>query len=96
MTNKLDFPKGKANQGEDDVQCAIREIKEEIDVDITPFIRKDRFIQIQTMKDKWVKLFLVVLDEELIQGKLKNTVEVQDFRWISVKDYLVETLNFAT
>ena len=26
VTNKLDFPKGKANQGEDDVQCAIREI----------------------------------------------------------------------
>ena len=30
VMKNLDFPKGKANQGEDDVECAIREIKEEI------------------------------------------------------------------
>ena len=34
----LDFPKGKANQGEEDVSCAIREIKEEIDLDVEPYI----------------------------------------------------------
>ena len=28
--NKLDFPKGKADEGESDVECAIREITEEI------------------------------------------------------------------
>jgi len=26
VIKKLDFPKGKANQGEDDIECAIREI----------------------------------------------------------------------
>ena len=29
VMKKLDFPKGKANQGEDDIECAIREINEE-------------------------------------------------------------------
>lgn len=34
----LDFPKGKADQGEDDMACAVREIKEEVGIDVEPFI----------------------------------------------------------
>ena len=40
----LDFPKGKANQGEDDVECAIREIKEEIQLDVEPYIDSKQYI----------------------------------------------------
>lgn len=42
----LDFPKGKANQGEDSVACAIREIKEEIEFDISPFINARQYIKV--------------------------------------------------
>jgi len=41
VIKKLDFPKGKANQGEDDIECAIREIKEENEFDVRPYINKD-------------------------------------------------------
>jgi 8-oxo-dGTP pyrophosphatase MutT (NUDIX family) len=34
----LDFPKGKADEAEEDVQCAIREIREEISLDVSGHI----------------------------------------------------------
>ena len=49
----------------------------------------------QTMKDKWVKLFLVVIDEDIVNMKLKNMNEVQAIKWISVATYLHESLNFG-
>lgn len=42
----LDFPKGKADEGEGDMECAIREIKEEIDLDVSQNIRNDQFIKV--------------------------------------------------
>ena len=55
----LDFPKGKANQGEDDVACAIREIKEEIDLDVAPYINAYQYISVQTLKEKYVTLYII-------------------------------------
>ena len=56
---KLDFPKGKADEGETDEECAIREINEEIGINISSYINKEQFIRIETIKGKFVKLFLV-------------------------------------
>ena len=42
----LDFPKGKANEAEDDVDCAIREIREEIDLDVSGHINPERYIKV--------------------------------------------------
>lgn len=38
---KLDFPKGKRNQGESELASAIREVKEEIGIDVSSSIRED-------------------------------------------------------
>lgn len=61
---KLDFPKGKADEGETDVECAVREINEEIGFNIKPFINEDHYIKIETIQGKFVKLFLVSDIEE--------------------------------
>lgn len=95
VVKKLDFPKGKANQGEDDVACAVREIKEEIDVDVSSFIRADQYISVQTMKEKTVKLFIVVMDEQLFSTKLKRVYEVQAAEWIRLDRFLGEALKFG-
>jgi 8-oxo-dGTP pyrophosphatase MutT (NUDIX family) len=42
----LDFPKGKANECEEDVECAIREIKEEINLDVKSYIKDDQYISV--------------------------------------------------
>lgn len=41
IMKNLDFPKGKADEGEGDMECAIREIKEEIDLDVADHISPD-------------------------------------------------------
>lgn len=55
----LDFPKGKADEGESDVECAVREINEEVGLNVRSFIKEDHFIKIETIQGKFVKLFLV-------------------------------------
>jgi 8-oxo-dGTP pyrophosphatase MutT (NUDIX family) len=55
----LDFAKGKADEGESDVECAIREINEEVGFNIRPYINEDHFIKVETLKGKFVKLFMV-------------------------------------
>ena len=49
----------------------------------------------QTMKDKWCKLFIIVIDEEAVGTKLQNTFEVQALKWIPVSTYLHEALKFG-
>ena len=39
--------------------CAIREIKEEIRLDLTNKIKPNQFIEMQTLRNKWIKLFIV-------------------------------------
>lgn len=64
---KLDFPKGKADQAESDVECAVREIGEEIGFIIRPLINEEQYIRIETIQGKFVKLFLVSdVDEEKV------------------------------
>lgn len=45
VMKKLDFPKGKVNQNENPIQCAIREIIEEIDLDVSLKIKSDQYIK---------------------------------------------------
>ena len=55
----LDFPKGKANQNEADIDCAIREIFEEIELDVSKVINPNKFVKMQTLRKKWVTLYFV-------------------------------------
>ena len=57
--NMLDFTKGKADEGETDVECAVREINEEVGFNVRPYINEDHFIKVETIQGKFVKLFLV-------------------------------------
>ena len=60
---KLDFPKGKADQDEEDIECAIREIKEEINLDVRKLISEDRYIKIEVQENKIIKLYIVIVDK---------------------------------
>ena len=57
--NMLDFTKGKADEGESDIDCAVREISEEVGLDVRKYITEDHFIKVETIQGKFVKLFLV-------------------------------------
>lgn len=69
---KLDFPKGKINEGESGEECAIREIKEEIAFDVTPYLVEDRYICMQTNRGKYIKLFIIMVPKSTISLTLKD------------------------
>jgi len=102
---KLDFAKGKADQGETDVDCAAREVAEEIGYNIRPNLNQDHYIKMETMQGKIVKLFLVTdVDKKQVQddhAKLlqekpyqkKKYVEAQRILWMSTEEFLKRTLH---
>jgi len=54
------FPKGKVNEDEDPIRCAIREVYEETGYDITHLIDPDMFIEGQTRpEDQTTRLYIV-------------------------------------
>ena len=55
---KLDFPKGKADEGEPDIECAVREIYEETGKNIRAFIDEQHFVKIEAFPGKFVTLFM--------------------------------------
>ena len=57
--NHYDFPKGKRNQDEKDYESAIREVYEEIGYDITSKLKEEKFIIVETFKNKLVKLYVI-------------------------------------
>ena len=69
----LDFTKGKADEGETDVECAVREIQEEVGLNVKQYINEDHFIKVETIQGKFVKLFLVRDIDENNQAVLAST-----------------------
>lgn len=52
------FPRGKINKDEEDHDCAIREVYEEIGYDISPYLVKEDYIEI-VIKQKNIRLYIV-------------------------------------
>lgn len=54
-----DFPKGKVNEAESHSDCAIREVFEEVNFDIRPYLKQKDFIALEQNNGKLVKLFII-------------------------------------
>jgi len=52
------FPKGKAEEGENELQSAVRETYEETGFDIQPYVREEWCIE-KTIHDQHYKLYIV-------------------------------------
>ncbi len=69
------FPRGKINQGESEVDCAIREVLEETGFDIHGMVSETDFIEVEN-KYKSVKLFLVSGIPENIEFSAQTRKEI--------------------
>ncbi|ODQ59130.1 hypothetical protein WICANDRAFT_23571, partial [Wickerhamomyces anomalus NRRL Y-366-8] len=74
------FPRGKISIDEDDVTCAIREVKEETGFDITSYINKDDYIE-RTIRAKNYKIYLVknIPEDAEFKPIVKN--EIKEIGW---------------
>ncbi|XP_076444098.1 m7GpppN-mRNA hydrolase-like [Babylonia areolata] len=77
------FPKGKKENLESGINCAVREIEEETGLNVSDKIREDRGI-VQWIQDRFHKLYIIpdVPFDALIQAKLRR--EIKAHKWIPV------------
>ena len=74
------------NQHESYFECAVREIQEEININISNYIKEDQFIRMETIKDKHVNLYLINELENLVP-KLINRNEIHQTHWFPINNY---------
>jgi len=80
------FPKGKINQNETGIECAVREVWEEVGVDISKFISEKDFIEFKTEGNKTQKMYVVHgVDENLIM-KTNTRCEIGRIEWVPLSE----------
>ena len=77
------FPKGKLHDMETDEQCAIREVKEETNLDISNLVDKTEYIEVY-LKNNKCKLFLV-RHSERTPTEITCPWEIADIRWFMTR-----------
>jgi len=83
--NSWGFPKGKVNQDEDGLICAIREVQEETGYDVENLIRANHFIE-SLARDRKDRLYIVVgVDMEYI-FKPHTAYEIKQIAWFGIEE----------
>ena len=77
------FPKGKRDEGETDLECALRELEEETGVRAEPFAELNAVsYKIPSGKDKRVRFWAA----NYVEGEFVVNQEVDEIRWLTVPE----------
>ncbi|XP_060525628.1 m7GpppN-mRNA hydrolase [Cylas formicarius] len=79
------FPKGKVNEEEDPVHCAIREVLEETGFDISPFINPEEYLE-SIVNDQLVRLYIIKNIPLNTEFKPKTRCEIKSCTWFAISD----------
>lgn len=77
------FPKGKINKDEADLDCAIREVWEEVGYDIKPLAKPDQFLE-NNIHDHQVRLYIVAGVNESYNFQPNTRGEIKDIQWFNI------------
>lgn len=78
------FPKGKRCKGEGEIDCAIREVYEEVGYDISSKLLANTFLDMST-PSRESRLFVVLNVPEGTRFATKTRNEIKEIRWVSLK-----------
>lgn len=68
IVKKLDFPKGKVDEDETALECAVREVHEETNINLRKDqINEDQFVKVETINNRIVTLYFVEGIEDVIK-----------------------------
>lgn len=77
------FPRGKVDELEEDIACAVREVKEEIGVDISNMIHPHMYIE-TSIAEQPIKLYVIPGVLEFTHFKPRKRKEIGQIKWIPV------------
>ena len=78
-----DFPKGHVEEGETEIETAIREVKEETNIDIK-IEKENRYISEYSPKEDVMKTVIYFLGEKIGGEDKPQIEEVSDVEWVDV------------
>jgi mRNA-decapping enzyme subunit 2 len=79
-SNTWSFPRGKISKDEDEANCAIREVKEEIGFDISPYLKEQDFLK-QNVRGQTIKLFIIAGVPEDTFFQTLTRKEIRSIQW---------------
>lgn len=88
--NIWNYPKGKINGNETDVECAAREFFEELGVDIKDKIDKNLYVQ-SFIHGRLVKLFIIHNVDVHTKFHIRARKEIDEYAWIPITDIPYQT-----
>ncbi|KAH0950144.1 hypothetical protein HN011_000550 [Eciton burchellii] len=83
--NSWSFPKGKVNEDEEPLHCAIREVLEETGFDISNLIDKNEYIE-SVINDQIVRLYIISGVQKDTKFQPKTRKEIKNVEWFAVAD----------
>jgi len=89
------FPRGKIAKDETEVECAIREVYEEVGFDLSSKIAKDDFITL-TLREQKIKLFIVSGISESTNFVTRTRNEISKIQWHSLDSLHSNPQSFYT
>ena len=92
VTGNWGFPKGHVEKDETEYETALREVKEETNLDVKIISDKRYTMNYLTERGSYKQVVLFVANE--IKGKIKRQeAEIDDIKWLNYEDAL-RTMNF--
>lgn len=79
------FPRGKINENEELKDCAVREVKEEIGFDISPYLDPTEYITIETRPKTQITLFICRGVPKTTLFEAKTRKEISRIEWFNVQ-----------
>ncbi|XP_032685608.1 m7GpppN-mRNA hydrolase isoform X1 [Odontomachus brunneus] len=83
--NSWSFPKGKVNEDEEPLHCAVREVLEETGFDISNLIDKNEYIE-SAINDQVVRLYIISGVQQDTKFQPKTRKEIKNVEWFDVAD----------
>ena len=80
------FPKGKINQDEADIHCAIRETMEEIGFDISQLVKEEDYIELVLRGEQRNRLYIIPGISETTEFQTRTRKEIGDIKWHRIAD----------
>ena len=89
MANRWEFPGGKVDEGETEIEAILREMKEEFDVDVQVKEKIATSCFVHNEKKSLLEVYLVELSHDGIDKKYSLT-EHSEYKWVDYKEIPVD------